>query len=272
MKFFKVMDVLKGYHQVPLDDESIDLKTFSTPFEQYQYLRLPFGVAHAGDDYCGRVADVFDDLPNCRRIVEDILVYSATYEEHIEAVRRLFHRAAAHNVAINTTKIVSAQPAVTFRGYVVDADGFRPNQELTRAIRQFPTPGSITDVRSFFGLCQQVGNFSDQLSTALDPLSPLLKTGCTWEWTTHHEEAFRAARTLLSTVRDLAFYDLKRLTILYVDASRFNGLGFLLKQLDNFKVWRVLQAGSRFLSSAESHYAMIELECLSAAWAMKKSR
>jgi hypothetical protein len=76
----------------------------------------------------------------------------------------------------------------------------------------------------------------------------------------------------LSTVRDLAFYDLKRLTILYVDASRFNGLGFLLKQLDNSKVWRVLQAGSRFLSSAESHYAMIELECLSAALAMKKSR
>jgi hypothetical protein len=267
-----VIDALKGYHQVQLDDESIDLTTFSTPFGRYQYLRLPFGVAHAGDDYCRRVSEVFDDLPNCRRIVEDILVYSATYEEHIEAVRRLFHRAAAHNVAINTSKIVFAQPAVTFGGYVVDADGFRPDPELTRAIREFPTPGSITDVRSFFGLCQQVGNFSDQLAAALDPLSPLLKTGYTWEWTTQHEEAFTAARTLLSTVRDLAFYDPKRPTSLHVDASRLNGLGFLLKQLDDSKVWRVVQAGSRFLSSAESRYAMIELECLSAAWAMNKCR
>ena len=142
-----MIDALKSYHQVPLDDESIDLTTFSTPFGRYQYLRLPFGVAHAGDDYCRRVSEFFYDLPNCRRIVEDILVYSATYEEHIEAVRRLFHRAAAHNVAINTSKIVFAQPAVTFGGYVVDADGFRPDPELTRAIREFPTPGSITDVR-----------------------------------------------------------------------------------------------------------------------------
>ena len=165
-----------------------------------------------------------------------------------------------------------AQPAVTFGGYVVDADSFRPDPELTRAIREFPTPGSITDVRSFFGLCQQVGNFSDQLAAALDPLSPLLKTGYTWEWTTQHEEAFTAARTLLSTVRDLAFYDPKRPTSLHVDASRLNGLGFLLKQLDDSKVWRVVQAGSRFLSSAESRYAMIELECLSAAWAMNKCR
>jgi hypothetical protein len=215
---------------------------------------------------------VFDDLPNCRRIVEDVLVFSATYDEHIVAVRRLFHRAAAHNVAINTAKIVFAQPAVTFGGYVVDADGFRPDPELTRAIRDFPTPSSITDVLSFFGLCQQVGNFSDQLAAVLDPLSPLLKTGYTWEWTTQHEEAFTAARTLLSTVRDLAFYDPKRQTSLPVDASRLNGLGFLLKQLDDSKVRRLVQAGSRFLSSAETRYAMIELECLSAAWAMNKCR
>ena len=179
MKFLTVIDALKGYHQVPLDDKSIDLTTFSTPFGRYQYLRLPFGVAHAGDDYCRRVSEVFDDLPNCRRIIEDIVVYSAIYEEHVEVVRRLFHRAAAHNVAINTSKKVFAQPAVTFGGYVVDADGFSPAPELTRAIRECPTPGSITDVRSFFGLCQQVGNFSDQLAAALDPLSPLLKTGYT---------------------------------------------------------------------------------------------
>ncbi len=76
----------------------------------------------------------------------------------------------------------------------------------------------------------------------------------------------------MSTVRDLAFWVVKRQTSLHVDASRLNGLGFLLKQLDDSKVWRVVQAAFRFLSSAESRYAMIELECLSAAWAMNKYR
>lgn len=57
-----------------------------------------------------------------------------------------------------------------------------------------------------------------------------------------------------------------------MDASRFNGLGFLLKQCDAENVWRVVQVGSRFLSSAETRYAMIELESLGAAWAMQKCR
>ena len=50
MKYFTVIDALKGYHQVKLDGESTALTTFSTPFGRYQYLRLPFGVCHAGDD------------------------------------------------------------------------------------------------------------------------------------------------------------------------------------------------------------------------------
>ncbi|XP_045025183.1 uncharacterized protein LOC123469907 [Daphnia magna] len=272
MRFFTVIDALKGYHQVLLDDPSIDLTTFSTPCGRYQYLRLPFGVTHAGDDYCRRVSEIFYDLSNCRRIVEDVLIFSATYDEHVKAVRTVFARAAAHNVSINTAKIVFAQPAVTFGGYVVEENGFRPDPALRRAISEFPVPKSITDVRSFFGLCQQVGHFSDQLAAALDPLSPLLKAGYAWEWTTRHDETFCAARKLLSAVHDLAFYDPKRPTSLHVDASRLNGLGFLLKQLDDSKKWRIVQAGSRFISSAESRYAMIELECLSAAWAMHNCR
>ena len=72
MKFFTVGDALKGYHQVPLVEESADLTTFSTPMGRYRYRRLPFGITHAGDDYCRRIADVFDSIPNSRRIVEDI--------------------------------------------------------------------------------------------------------------------------------------------------------------------------------------------------------
>ena len=149
MKFFTVVDALKGYHQVPLDDESIDHTTFSTPFGRYKYLRLPFGIKQAGDDYCCRVSEVFDDVPNTRRVVEDILVYSSTYEDHVKAVRALFKQETTHGVAINTSKMVFAQPAVTFGGYVVDSDGFRPDPKLTRAISDFPTPHSITDIRSF---------------------------------------------------------------------------------------------------------------------------
>ena len=112
-----------------------------------------------------------------------------------------------------------------FGGYIIDADGFRPDPDLTRAIRLFPKPENVTDLRSFFGLCQQVGSFSDKIAAALDPLSPLLKKSFTWEWTTTHEAAFNKARCTLSEVTELAFYDPAHPTAFHVDASRLYGLG-----------------------------------------------
>jgi hypothetical protein len=175
--FFPVVDALKGYHKVLLDDELAEMTTFSTPFGRYQYKRLPFGVSLAGDDYCRRVSEVFDDLENCRRVVEDILVFSKTYEEHLVLVRRLFERAAQHSVSINVSKLVFAQPSAKFSGYIVNSTGFSPHPDLMKAIREFPVPRNATDVRSFHGLCQQVGHFSTKVAESLKPLSPLLKKG-----------------------------------------------------------------------------------------------
>ena len=69
VKFFTVIDALKGYHQVELDEESSAMTTFFTPFGRYKYNRLPFGVSLAGDDYGRCLANIFDDFPNCRRVV-----------------------------------------------------------------------------------------------------------------------------------------------------------------------------------------------------------
>ena len=103
---------------------------------------------------------------------------------------------------------------------------------------------NVTDLRSFYGLCQQVGNFSDQIAGALVPLSPLVKKNVEWNWTSEHGEAFRAARNQLVIVPDLAFYDPSRPTSLAVDASLLNGLGFILKQR--------VASGTRFLYSPET--------------------
>jgi hypothetical protein len=168
--------------------------------------------------------------------------------------------------------VIFAEPTVPFGGFIIDAEGFRPDPALLSVISQFPTPLNITDLRAFFGLCQQLGNFSHDISSALVPLSPLLKKGLIFKWTSTHDDAFKAARAALSAHQSLAFYDPALPTYLHVDASRLNGLGFLLKQQGADAKWTVVQAGSRFLSSAESRYAMIELECLAAAWGMHKCR
>jgi hypothetical protein len=117
-------------------------------------------------------------------------------------------------------------------------------------------------MRAFHGLCQQAGNFSDDLATVLRPLAPLLQKDFAWEWTVQHEKDFKAARESLSSLSELSFYDPASPTSLHVNASRLRGLGFILRQQKADGSWNVVQAGSR--------YAMIELECLAAAWAMRK--
>ena len=87
MNFFTMFDGLKGYHMIRLDEESMALTTFSTPFGLFsthgtQYTRLPMGICHAGDSFGSRYHQVFGDLP-IARCVEDMCVYTATYPEMI---------------------------------------------------------------------------------------------------------------------------------------------------------------------------------------------
>ena len=189
MRYFTVIDAFKGYHQVALDEASISLTTFASPIGPLQYLRLPMGLIDAGDDYGERIEAVFGSIPNTRRVMEDILAFSETYEEH-KTLHKILQAAAEHQVSIGAKKLQFAQEMVKYAGYEVSGKGFRPDPDLTRAIRDFPVPTSTTDVRSFNGLCQQVGNFSTEVSQCLDPLSPLLKKNVRFEWSPIYEAAF----------------------------------------------------------------------------------
>jgi hypothetical protein len=110
------------------------------------------GITHAGDDFGRRVSDVFDNILNTGRVVEDILIFSSTYEEHMATVQQVFTRAKEHSISLNPRKVVFAQSSTPFGGFIVDAEGFRPDPAL-RAISEFPTPANITDLRAFFSLC-----------------------------------------------------------------------------------------------------------------------
>ena len=122
------------------------------------------------------------------------------------------------------------------------------------------------------GLANQTCNFSSEISNLLSPLKELLKKGRKFDWLTEYQTAFEKARSHLSSNKALAFYDASKPTRLIADASRLFGLGFVLKQEVEPNVWKTVQAGSRFLSPAETRYAMIELELLAICWAANKCR
>jgi hypothetical protein len=153
--------------------------------------------------------------------MEDIIIFFRTNEEHICLLRLLSRTADEHNVSFNKNKTVLASHTGVFAGYVVSEHGFCPNHALTQAIREFPQSSNVTDLRSFFWLCQQVGNFSPMIAAASCHLPRSSKKTIAWDWTPDHEAAFVAARTELAIVPELAFYYQGHPTALFVNSASF---------------------------------------------------
>lgn len=269
-QFFSVFDAMKGYHQCPLDEKSQLLTTFITPFGRYKYLRAPFGISSISEHYDRRMAEAFDGLSQFRRIVDDTLVYDTDKGQHVERVRQFLQRCKERGISLCKEKFKFCLEAIDFAGFHLSKDGYRLSPDITKAITEFPTPASITDLRSFLGLVNQLAGTSDKIAEVTGPLRPLLSSKNSFIWDQQHETAFQATKSALSTAPIMAFYDATRPTRLLTDASRL-GVGFVLQQQQE-SVWLTVQAGSRFLTDTESRYAVIELEMLAVAWATSKCR
>ena len=269
-RIFTKLDALKGYHQCPLDSGSQLLTTFITPFGRFKFLRAPYGISSISEHYNRRMDEAFAGLQGYRRIVDDVVIFDKDEAQHASHVREFLQRCLEKKITINTEKWVYVRTKVSFAGFLISHNGYSIENSITSAISNFPTPTNRTDLRSFFGLVNQLSSSTPTVMSLLSPLRSLLSTKNEFLWSATHTEAFHLAKQALSSAPTLSFFDSTKPTRLCTDASR-RGLGFILQQKIDDQ-WYLVQAGSRFLSDSESRYAIIELEMLALAWAIAKSR
>ena len=175
MKYFAVFDAVKGYWQLPVAEEDQKFLHFMTPFGVYKFLRAPMGLVHSGDEYCLRGDQIFSGVEGVLKIVDDLAVYGKTKEEFLVRVRRLFERCHDHNFTLSREKF-QCGPEVNFAGYIIGQYGVRADPKKLEALTKFPRPETVTDVRAFYGLVNQLGGFCPDLSHALEPLRDILRT------------------------------------------------------------------------------------------------
>ena len=269
-KFFTVLDAMKGYHQCPLDQDSQILTTFITPFGRFKYLRAPYGVSSISEYYDRWMAEAFSGLTSFCRVVDDIIIYDSDKHQHATHVRQFLQRCADKHIALNPTKCKFNQREVTFARFTLSAQGYQVDCSITDAISQFPTPTNRTDLRSFFGLVNQLSSSTQAVASLLTPLRPLLSTKNDFLWSPDNQQAIEVVKDALTTAPVLSYFDANKPTRLSTDASR-HGLGFILQQ-NNAGTWNLIQAGSRFLTDTESRYAVVELEMLAVCWAVSKCK
>ena len=254
-KCFTMFDAMKGYHQCPLNTDSQHLTAFITPFGRFKYLCAPYGISSISEHYNQRMAEALAGLSGFRRMVDDIIIYDSTIEDHVSHVRQFLQQFTEKQIVLNPQKCKICVTKATFAGSHLSSEGYQVDRSITDAISQFPKPTNRTDLRSFFRLVNQLSSGVSTVATLLIPLRPLLSTKNDFLWSKNHEKAFTAAKGALTKAPILSYFDANRLTRLCTDASR-QGLGFVLQQQSNDGTWNLIQAGSRFELEMLGHTEM----------------
>ena len=156
-KMFTKLDANSGFWQIPLAPTSQELRTFITPFGRYCFRRLPFGVTSAPEHFQKRMHKVLDNLPGVLCMMDDIIIFGESSEEHGARVRAVFRRLEDNGVTLNFEKCAFAKSSITYLGHVVSAGGIRADPSKVRAIKQMQKPKDVSDIRRFLGMANQLG-------------------------------------------------------------------------------------------------------------------
>ena len=279
-----VFDAWNGFHSVPIRQEDRHYTTFITPWGLFRYIRAPQGFLSSGDGYNRRLDDILAGLERLVRCVDDSLLFDDDdkLKEHWWRVIDFLDVAGKAGVVLNPEKLQFSQKSVDFAGFRINEKTVEPLPKYLDAIREYPTPTNITDVRSFFGLVNQVSHYA-QLRDLMEPLRKFLSPKVKFEWNADLEEIFveSKAQIVEAIQNGVQIFDPSRSTALMTDWSK-TGIGFWLlqKHCDCEDVspgccqdgWKITLAGSRFLSSAEMNYAPVEGEALAVAWSLEQTR
>ena len=168
---------------MPLRAEDRHLTTFITHIGRFRYKFAPQGfLASIGDGYSRRFDEIISDIKQKTKIVDDTALWDSNLETHWWRMIEFIERLGQNGIILNKEKFQFAQRLIDYAGFRITETQIHPQEKFLNAIREFPTPTKITDVRSWFGLVNQISHYS-QLTELMHPFKPLLSPKCKFIWT-----------------------------------------------------------------------------------------
>ncbi len=278
-KWYSAFDLEKGYHQVPLSDRAKQVCAFRCPFGSFRYTRLPFGIMNAPAAFQRMMDVILRDLAwSCAMVyMDDVVVYSETWEDHLQHLRAVLERIDAANLTIKLSKSQFGKREISFLGYRVSGEGIRPDKSKVSAVLNFTEPESLSELRTFLGLTGVFRKFIPAYSDLARPLQKLTKKDAQgrWRdgtaWTTDCQLSFEALKEAVSHDIILAHPISGVPMKVVVDASG-DGVGAMLAQEDDHGFERPIAFGSAVFQGAAKNYSATEKEGLAIVWAIKNFR
>ena len=207
---FSTVDCLWGFWQIPMLEEHKERTAMTTQqFGAFEWHCMPMGLKNSPSIFQRAMQDLLRDLDFVQVYIDDLIIYSATPEEHLHHLRILFDRLRGAKVLTKGTKAKLFRTSCDFLGHVLGAEGIAPQQNKVEAVAKWPTPTSVGDIRAFLGLAGYYRKFIHRFSALATPLNSLLKDNAEWTWTPEHEGAsFQKLKDALTSAPLLVLPDM----------------------------------------------------------------
>lgn len=273
-RYFSLLDLKDGFHHVHMSEDSIKYTAFVTPFGQYEYVKMPFGLRNAPAQFQRHVNEVLSELIKRGDLVayiDDFMIATETIEKHLEVLNEVYHLLVQNLLELRLDKCQFLSDEIEFLGYIVSEKGIRPSDHGIVAVKNFPIPRNIRDIQSFVGLCSYFRKFIKGFSQIAGPLYDLLKKNTTFEFGKKQSDAFELLKNKLSEAPILVIYNPTDPTELHCDASS-QGFGAVLLQRKSDNQFHPVFYFSKRATEVESRYHSYELETLAIIYALRRFR
>ena len=227
---FSKIDLRSGYHQIRMREGDEWKTAFKTKGGLYEWMVMPFGLSNAPSTFMRLMNEVLKPFIGRFVVVyfDDILVYSRSEEEHVEHLRQVFVVLREQKLYAKFEKCEFFADRIIFLGYVISKEGIMVDESKVEAIKSWPEPTSITEVRSFHGLASFYRRFVPNFSSIMAPITECIKKG-QFVWTDAAREAFGVIKKKLCEAPILALPDFDKVFEVECDASGV-GIGAVLTQ------------------------------------------
>lgn len=261
-KYFSVVDLFSGFHQVPLNESSRDYTTFSTENGSYRWKVLPFGLNISPNSFSRMMTIAFSGLPPEKAFlyIDDMIVIGRTENDHMKNLESVFKILRDRNLKLNAEKCKFFQPEVTFLGHKCTEQGILPDDTKIKSLRNYPKPHDKDAVKRFVAFANYYRKFIYNFAEIAQPLSELTRKSTEFTWEEKHERAFETLKNALTTPQILQYPNFDNEFIIKVDASSLGCAGVLLQERNGIDL--PVAYFSKSFQKAEKNKAIIEKELL----------
>ncbi|KIH64092.1 reverse transcriptase [Ancylostoma duodenale] len=272
--FYTTLDFKSGFYQIPVEESHRERTAFQCFLGLYQFITMPMGLKGAPGTFQEITNSLIRELRSCTfAYIDDIITCADNFDQHIRDVRELFSRIRSFGMKLRIDKCVFAAKEVEYLGVLISKNGSRINPKQIESITKYPTPKTVTDVKSFLGAASYFRRYIPNFAKIANPLTGLTrKENKRFVWRIEQQKAFDELKQKLVSAPVLAAPRIGQPYEIHTDASTKAFAGTLLQMNPKTNSLHPIAFASRCLNEHERNYSVIELEALAIVYSLTQFR